>query len=460
MEDPIPDFTDTSTIQHYISSIISFLTEYKSLIRAHMTESYIHNYFSEIPSSWLSSLLNFSYLDYLNIFSILPRVTFTQLENDSLHSFLSKAKSLSPNFPKSSSSILIPFKETVGMSPKKIHETSKLAPFISTHFKSHEINQIIDLGAGQGYLSFLLASRYDFKVTAIEGRKHNSEKSQERAERIGKSISGKNLLQNVCQIVTGEDLESLGGETCGIVGLHTCGDLASDSIKMFVNGKNVKAIINVACCYQLLSELVDKNCPEYLEYVEYLGLGTEGRSLDESLTDNPEKAGFPLSDFIRSNFKGFLLGKLTRSLCIGDSSSQNSKKAMFNFVKMEYRAAFQYLLTTRFPNFDKVFAIGSKIRRFEDFAGYCDAAFEKLKLKNPFDKEELNSFYDVNFKEGSKKVSALWTLRSVFSGPVENLILLDRVLFLKEQGMEVQAFSIFDRGQSPRNTAICAFKLH
>lgn len=346
------------------------------------------------------------------------------------------------------------------MSPKKIHETSRLAPFISEQLSSQGINKVIDLGAGQGYLSFLLASRFSLQVTAIEGRKHNSEMSQKRADRISKALKGQSSLENICEIVKGEDLENYTGDLCCIVGLHTCGNLASDSLKMFVNSQNVKAIINVGCCYQLLTEYVDVDSQEYRDYVDYVGLGTQGRSLDESLVTDKESAGFPLSRFLKDNFPGFMLGKLTRSLCIGDSSNQNSKKAVFNFLKMEYRAAFQFLLATRYPEYTKVFAIGNKIRRFQDFAGYCDAAFERLKLENPMGKDELNEFYEVNFKEQSKKISALWTLRSVFSGPVENLILLDRVLYLREQGIQVSAFRIFDRDISPRNTVISAYKLH
>lgn len=346
------------------------------------------------------------------------------------------------------------------MNPKKIHETCRMTSFISEKFNENNLKNIIDLGAGQGYLSFLLSSRAGFSVVAIEGRKHNSEKSEKRAEKLTKIAKGQNCLRNVCEIVKGDELGEYSGGICGIVGLHTCGDLASDSLRMFVANENVAGIVNVGCCYQLLTEFVDRDSDGFQEYFKRIGMGADGRSLDETLVDDSDKAGYPLSRFVKENFPQFMLGKLNRSLCIGDSSEQHSQKAIFNFKKLEYRAAFQYILSTKYPHLSKVFAIGNKIRRFKDFSDYCAAAFERLELDNPLDPDELNTFYSENFELNSKKISILWTMRSVFSGPIENLILLDRLLYLHEQNIPAKAYKIFNREQSPRNTAICAFKLH
>lgn len=456
------DSSDLSipSLQNKIESIISFLSEHKSILNVHMTEAYLNNSLSLIPSSWFDSLMPHDYTSYLTLPSLIQAVHLSTPKNDSFLQFLLTSSSLSPNFPQYTSELPISFKESSGMTPKKIHETSRLASFISEKFHEQNLSKIIDLGAGQGYLSFLLSSRCGFLVTAIEGRKYNSEQSEKRAEKLMKVVKGENLLRNVCEIVKGDDLDLYTGEECGIVGLHTCGDLASDSLKMFVSSKNVKGIVNVGCCYQLLSEFVYKDSQAFKEYVERVGESADGRSLDESLVDDKDKAGYPLSNFVRENFPGFLLGKLNRSLCIGDSSAQNSQKAIFNFRKMEYRSAFQYILSTQYPHLSKVFAIGNKIRRFKDFSEYCEAAFKRLKLPNPLNSEELNNIYQQHFEQDSKKISILWAIRSVFSGPIENLIILDRLLYLKEQGISAEAFTIFNREQSPRNTVICAFKLH
>lgn len=39
-----------------------------------------------------------------------------------------------------------------------------------------------------------------------------------------------------------------------LTGLHTCGALGSNILRLFVNSANVKVLCNVACCYHLMSE--------------------------------------------------------------------------------------------------------------------------------------------------------------------------------------------------------------
>ncbi|XP_048405019.1 methyltransferase-like protein 25 isoform X3 [Stegostoma tigrinum] len=39
-----------------------------------------------------------------------------------------------------------------------------------------------------------------------------------------------------------------------LVGLHTCGDLASDTLRIFVTKQELKVVCSVGCCYHLLSE--------------------------------------------------------------------------------------------------------------------------------------------------------------------------------------------------------------
>lgn len=42
-----------------------------------------------------------------------------------------------------------------------------------------------------------------------------------------------------------------------MVGLHTCGDLAPSTLRMFVAKKELAAVCSVGCCYHLLSEQFD-----------------------------------------------------------------------------------------------------------------------------------------------------------------------------------------------------------
>lgn len=39
-----------------------------------------------------------------------------------------------------------------------------------------------------------------------------------------------------------------------MVGLHTCGDLAPNTLRIFIATPEIKAVCSVGCCYHLLSE--------------------------------------------------------------------------------------------------------------------------------------------------------------------------------------------------------------
>lgn len=42
-----------------------------------------------------------------------------------------------------------------------------------------------------------------------------------------------------------------------MVGLHTCGDLAPSTLRMFVAKPELSAVCSVGCCYHLLTEEFD-----------------------------------------------------------------------------------------------------------------------------------------------------------------------------------------------------------
>lgn len=57
----------------------------------------------------------------------------------------------------------------------------------------------------------------------------------------------------------------------GIVGLHTCGSLSNDSIKLFIKNKeNAAFLLNVGCCYHFLQESFDQETPSTFPMSSYL----------------------------------------------------------------------------------------------------------------------------------------------------------------------------------------------
>ena len=57
-------------------------------------------------------------------------------------------------------------------------------------------------------------------------------------------------------VICDENQENTDGDVTGILltGLHTCGDLASSTLELFVANSDVKSVCSVGCCYHLLTE--------------------------------------------------------------------------------------------------------------------------------------------------------------------------------------------------------------
>ncbi|KAF9088375.1 Methyltransferase-like protein 25 [Mortierella sp. AM989] len=110
---------------------------------------------------------------------------------DSLKDFVRMVKKLSinrtldPDFTK--------FKDTLdnhlipGMTPKKLHEVEILSGLIASYANDHSIRSVIDLGAGQGYLSRVLAFQHQLCVLGVDSDKFQTcgaQTTQKRTEKL------------------------------------------------------------------------------------------------------------------------------------------------------------------------------------------------------------------------------------------------------------------------------------
>lgn len=80
-----------------------------------------------------------------------------------------------------------------------------------------------------------------------------------------------------------------------LVGLHTCGNLAASSLRLFTNNlSHLKCMVNVSCCYHLLMEEFDGNASWLEEELQSSGFG------------------FPMSAYLKD--QDFALGRNARML--------------------------------------------------------------------------------------------------------------------------------------------------
>ncbi|XP_024535155.1 methyltransferase-like protein 25 [Selaginella moellendorffii] len=466
----------------HLEALVSFLRRHERLWRAHVVEFFQGRLWEILDTQWLLALRNASMEDLL----LLPSHISKDCWPKTLQDFLADARSLSLSRELMETSKLLsggslPSVITQGVNAKKLHEIERLSSLIVNISRVVNATEIVDVGAGQGYLAQVLAFHHKLPVVAVDCSAHNTTVTNKRADRIQRyyaSRSGRAANPGpktaTCLLGSGNENVSLDAFLSSIsirkedeqrsheqhsivlAGLHACGDLSANMLRTFVNRQDVTAVISVGCCYNLLSE-------------------------------NDDKCGFPLSRGVkRLNLR---LGGAGRDL--GCQSAHRWKDigcemAVANFDVHAFRAAFQILLHRFYPGIavtsPSVGRIGKAKRRkqmrkpssecqachgkggddagkFVAFQHYSAEALKRLGLPE-VSREDLAEIWK-EVEPFQALVSPFWSLRSAIAPVLETLLLMDRLLYLKEQESEVPSFSamllpVFDPCVSPRNMAVVA----
>ncbi|KAI8553128.1 hypothetical protein RHMOL_Rhmol06G0320300 [Rhododendron molle] len=242
-----------------------------------------------------------------------------------------------------------------GMNQKKKHEIEALAAIISSIVRSVGAGTVVDVGAGQGYLAQVLSFEYQLSVIAIDACSHHGRITDARAERIKKYYAAKMRKSRLdvtkltmpktvtCHILSADMLKVLSyslqrkgdSKQSNLIDQvaieHTHGTFEGKvppppeggkygCVRTFVECDEVKAVVSIGCCYNLLSEG-----------------GTENVA---------SQCGFPMSKGV--NDAGLLLRKSSRDLACQSAerwSSLGKDAGLHNFELHAFRAAFQMLFS-------------------------------------------------------------------------------------------------------------------
>ncbi|PPQ63466.1 hypothetical protein CVT24_004998 [Panaeolus cyanescens] len=166
-----------------------------------------------------------------------------------------------------------------GMSPKKRHEVAVMAAYIVKLVKNlPEIPFIVDVGAGQGYLTRALKHNLpQSNILALDADVAQSEgarKWENRVLRLGESdpqIDHKTILittDNLLAIIDEWVSEKQPSERASsspvpvlLIGLHACGSLTPDILRAYLSSSRKQdrhslwyssAVVAVGCCYNLM----------------------------------------------------------------------------------------------------------------------------------------------------------------------------------------------------------------
>ncbi|EDV98211.1 methyltransferase-like protein 25 [Drosophila grimshawi] len=375
------------------------------------------------------------------------------------------------------------------MSAKKCHEVELTAALVNKLVQSSSAAAncyIVDAGDGKGYLSSRLALQFGHRVLGIDANISNTENALTRNRKLQRAWNGlteradlesqgikparrgkkqksevdKSIItpppdnyKTTSRFITTElKLTALieehfeqaqaarnSPQIC-LTGLHTCGNLAATCLQVFHAQQECRILCNVGCCYHLLRERYSQH--------EFFG----NKALMEQQTDY----GFPLSNYLQS--RQLRLGRNARMLAAQSMERTIAAKELPN-ITLYYRSLLELLVCRHAPHLKNELQVG-KVRKFNGFVEYVQKCADKISAPwlAAVDEEELQ-LLEQQYELDRHYLSLFYLLRMSFGPVLEKLILLDRLLYLKELGYRhSHLVDLFDPVISPRHYAIVAIK--
>ncbi|KAJ3272136.1 hypothetical protein HDV01_005901 [Terramyces sp. JEL0728] len=345
----------------------------------------------------------------------------------------------------------------IGMKQKKIAEVKTTAVYIDDLCAKNQVTHVLDFGAGQGYLSSVLAYQYGYNVIALDSDILQTSGGEQRANRIlslykhhKRNISG--VLRFMTSTISIEDgfeaifdkvercFPDVVGKKWIICGLHTCGDLAVAMLNGFkgYQKENVVGLVNLGCCYQLLTESENQG----------------------------DRVGFPLAN----SMKPFSLGLHNRMVAQATQRWEDTDAIKESLRRLFYRSVLQKLLIDNNIKMDSqthseaLKSSGGEvaIKKLGSQAcanpiTYTKAALERLGCSQALEDGLVLGTFDWH-SSAYPQIAAIWTLRTMLANVIESLILADRCMYMSESNFHVELIAMADPDVSPRNMAIIVTK--
>ncbi|XP_072535631.1 methyltransferase-like protein 25B [Salminus brasiliensis] len=231
-----------------------------------------------------------------------------------------------------------------------------------------------------------------------------------------------------------------------LTGLHACGDLSATLLRHFVNCPHVQGITSVACCYMKITTKENPNPP---------GL------IPSPLSDNLEEVsqsdyGYPMSEWVRGLPGHELSYKAREGACHAMEDYLNRLREESGLLKTHcYRAALESIIRAERPHLRRAGIQTIKKAHTLSFSEYAHLGLPRVGLSAdlPFNRDHVESML-----EQQGRVVVYFSLALLLAPVVETLVLLDRMLFLQENGFQSRLVPLFDPALSPRNFVLVAVK--
>lgn len=386
--------------------------------------------------------------------------------------------------------------------PKKQHEILRLGELVKKLSDATKCHHVVDVGSGQGHLSRVLSFGQGLRVTAVEAdrslvttatkfdhdlvymwKKERMRRAQSatcdttgiRSSRPPRHVlacvdpqasweefvnqltdGGVNTSRsspNASSTVTPEPVNPVAATSKSVssvdqhensfilTGLHACGDLSVAMLRHFARCPNIVGITSVACCYMKLTTCEVPQPPGVLA-------PSQGGHLPQY--------GYPISSWV-TGIPGHRLSYKSREVaCHAIEDYTGRLKHQSDLLRVHcYRAVLETVIRGIDPTMKRVGVQTIKNAHKLPFREYARRGLQRVGLdpNTPLDDASVEEMLAQQ-----QKVVAFFSLALLLAPLVETMILLDRVIFLQEQGFDCEVIPLFKPEFSPRNLVLVAAK--
>ncbi|XP_071970993.1 methyltransferase-like protein 25B [Engystomops pustulosus] len=368
--------------------------------------------------------------------------------------------------------------------PKKQHEIRRLGELVKKLSDVTRCDHVVDVGSGQGHLSRVLSFGQGLRVTAVEAdhrlvataakydhdlmyvlkkeRTRPTKSASYDVTGIRSLTPPRHVAACVDPQATWEEfLDQLSGDTSApctqdpdtsvsssaqmntfiLSGLHACGDLSVAMLRHFARCPRVLGITSVACCYMKLTTCEQPRPPGVLGPSCHCG--------------SPQY-GYPVSSWV-SGLPGHELSYKSREVaCHAIEDYIERLKGESDVLKVHcYRAALETVIRGIDPNMKRAGVQTIKNAHKLPFTEYARQGLQRVGL-HPETPIDLAVVEDMLSQQ--QQVVGFFSLALLLAPLVETLILLDRIIYLQEQGFRCEVLPLFKPEFSPRNLVMVAAK--
>lgn len=404
--------------------ITEFLQLYQNIWENEIMLLYPHP-LQGYPLEWVEELAQFR--EKSDVIRLEKKDVYDFIQNPSLIAFYRRIEELVdvpfieeyPSMPENHYTFLY-------VIPKKQHEIRKLAPVVNAFKQKHHIERIVDIGGGIGLLAQALCNEYNLPLITLdmdpELQKTGRERHKKNARHPDNHVEYINVKVDENEPVFKEILTS---QTMTL-GLHTCGSLANSQIRASAK-LGVKGLINFGCCYiKLEGDAFGQNISHFAQSMPYQ---------------------------VKMNHFALTLS------CRAHRKMNEKDYDLKQKVKL-YRYAIHMLFHDEYGE-KELLTLGNSSPKLydESFGTYALEQFSRVKITPKHTKEELDAYFaNKDLQDLIWKMLAAGLIRNALGRVLEMYILLDRMIYLEENGYQTKLYQFFDEETSPRNLGIVGIK--